>query len=119
MKSLKAAELRKLYLGFFRSKSHAVIPSASLIPENDPTVLFTTAGMHPLIPYLLDVIGYLFVNETVDALTGETTETRMLLTRRDKEIVAGERVGGRLPKFVVDPNVDRMMSEVFPQRVTS
>ncbi len=42
-----------MYLKFFESKGHAVIPSASLIPENDPTVLFTTAGMHPLVPYLL------------------------------------------------------------------
>ena len=42
-----------MYLDFFKSKGHAVIPSASLIPENDPTVLFTTAGMHPLVPYLL------------------------------------------------------------------
>jgi alanyl-tRNA synthetase len=40
-------------LEFFREKGHAIIPSASLIPENDPTVLFTTAGMHPLVPYLL------------------------------------------------------------------
>ena len=53
MKPLKASELRKLYLDFFKSKSHATIPSASLIPENDPTVLFTAAGMHPLVPYLL------------------------------------------------------------------
>ena len=48
-----AADLRKLYLKFFSEKGHAVIPSASVIPENDPTVLFTTAGMHPLVPYLL------------------------------------------------------------------
>ncbi len=53
MKTLTSNELRKLYLEFFKSKGHAVIPSASLIPENDPTVLFTTAGMHPLVPYLL------------------------------------------------------------------
>ncbi len=46
-------EIRKLYLEFFKSKGHTVIPSASLIPENDPSVLFTTAGMHPLVPYLL------------------------------------------------------------------
>ena len=44
--------LRKLYLDFFKAKGHAVIQGASLIPENDPTVLFTTAGMHPLVPYL-------------------------------------------------------------------
>ncbi|MEK6927711.1 MAG: alanine--tRNA ligase [Nanoarchaeota archaeon] len=46
-------ELIKEYIEFFKSKHHKHIPSASLIPENDPTVLFTTAGMHPLVPYLL------------------------------------------------------------------
>ena len=45
--------LREKYINFFKSKGHSHIPSASLIPENDPTVLFTTAGMHPLVPYLL------------------------------------------------------------------
>ncbi|MDE6557928.1 MAG: alanine--tRNA ligase [Clostridia bacterium] len=53
MKTLTSESLRKMYLDFFKSKGHAVIASASLIPENDPTVLFTTAGMHPLVPYLL------------------------------------------------------------------
>ena len=53
MKVLTSAQLRQMYLDFFASKGHAIIPSASLIPENDPTVLFTTAGMHPLVPYLL------------------------------------------------------------------
>jgi len=46
-------ELRARFLQFFREKGHTVVPSASVIPENDPTVLFTTAGMHPLVPYLL------------------------------------------------------------------
>ncbi|MBO5215316.1 MAG: alanine--tRNA ligase [Clostridia bacterium] len=53
MKNITANELRKMWLDFFAEKGHAVISSASLIPENDPTVLFTTAGMHPLVPYLL------------------------------------------------------------------
>ena len=53
MKNLTADELRDAYLKFFESKGHAVIPGASVIPENDPTVLFTTAGMHPLVPYLM------------------------------------------------------------------
>ncbi len=53
MKNLTSETLRNLYLKFFESKGHKIIPSASLIPENDPTVLFTTAGMHPLVPYLL------------------------------------------------------------------
>ncbi len=50
---MTAHELRTKYLEFFKSKGHTVIPSASLIPQNDASVLFTTAGMHPLVPYLL------------------------------------------------------------------
>jgi alanyl-tRNA synthetase len=50
---MTAKELRKLYIEFFKEKGHREIASASLLPENDPSVLFTTAGMHPLIPYLL------------------------------------------------------------------
>ncbi len=50
---MTANELRQKYLDFFKSKEHAIISSASLVPENDPTVLFTTAGMHPLVPFLL------------------------------------------------------------------
>jgi len=53
LKELTSFEFRQMYLDFFAAKGHTVIPSASLIPENDPTVLFTTAGMHPLVPYLL------------------------------------------------------------------
>ena len=53
MKKLESNELRKLFLTFFESKDHEIIKSSSLIPENDPTVLFTTAGMHPLVPYLM------------------------------------------------------------------
>ncbi len=46
-------QLRQSFLSFFAERGHAIIPSAPLVPENDPTVLFTTAGMHPLVPYLL------------------------------------------------------------------
>ena len=53
MNITSANELRSLFLKFFESKGHKIIPSASVIPENDPTVLFTTAGMHPLVPYLM------------------------------------------------------------------
>ena len=53
MKNLTTKELRELYLRFFAERGHAVISSASLVPENDPTALFTMAGMHPLVPYLL------------------------------------------------------------------
>ena len=50
---MKAIELRNKYLDFFKRHGHKVIPSAPLIPENDPSVLFNTAGMQPLVPYLL------------------------------------------------------------------
>ncbi|PIU78927.1 MAG: alanine--tRNA ligase [Candidatus Moranbacteria bacterium CG06_land_8_20_14_3_00_43_56] len=50
---MTAKELRQKYLDFFKEKGHAIIPSAPLVPENDPTVLFTTAGMHPLVPFLM------------------------------------------------------------------
>jgi alanyl-tRNA synthetase len=50
---MRAEELRKKYLSFFEGKGHKVVSGSSLIPENDPTVLFTTAGMHPLVPYLM------------------------------------------------------------------
>ncbi|MDR1031103.1 MAG: alanine--tRNA ligase [Treponema sp.] len=51
--STSANELRSKYIAFFKSKEHAQIQGKSLLPDNDPTVLFTTAGMHPLVPYLL------------------------------------------------------------------
>jgi alanyl-tRNA synthetase len=50
---MTAQELRTKWQEFFKSKGHTIIPSASLVPENDPTVLFTMAGMHPLVPYLM------------------------------------------------------------------
>ena len=50
---MTANELRSKYIDFFKSKNHVEISGQSLIPENDPSVLFTTAGMHPLVPYLL------------------------------------------------------------------
>ena len=53
MKTYHSADLRAMFLKFFQDHGQAVISSASVIPENDPTVLFTTAGMHPLVPYLM------------------------------------------------------------------
>jgi alanyl-tRNA synthetase len=52
-KRMKAQELRRLYVNYFVNRGHKELASASLLPENDPSVLFTTAGMHPLVPYLL------------------------------------------------------------------
>ncbi|NCB48180.1 MAG: alanine--tRNA ligase [Clostridia bacterium] len=53
MKKLTAKQLREMWIEFYKEKGHALISSYSLVPENDPSVLFTTAGMHPLVPYLL------------------------------------------------------------------
>ncbi|MDE1874489.1 MAG: alanine--tRNA ligase [Patescibacteria group bacterium] len=50
---MTSAEVRRRFLAFFAARGHAIIPSASLVPENDPSVLFNTAGMQPLVPYLL------------------------------------------------------------------
>ena len=50
---MNALEIRNKFLNYFKNHGHSIIPSAPLIPENDPSVLFTTAGMHPLVPYLL------------------------------------------------------------------
>jgi alanyl-tRNA synthetase len=50
---MQTNDLRQKYLEFFKAKQHAIVPSAPLVPENDPSVLFNTAGMQPLVPYLL------------------------------------------------------------------
>ena len=50
---LSSSDIRSRFLEFFKKRGHAVLPSASLVPENDPSVLFNTAGMQPLVPYLM------------------------------------------------------------------
>lgn len=50
---MQSREIRTRFLNFFKARGHAIVPSAPLVPEHDPSVLFTTAGMHPLVPYLL------------------------------------------------------------------
>jgi len=73
----KRQDLIKAYIDFFKTKGHKEIPSASLIPENDPTVLFTTAGMHPLVPYLTGQshpLGKRIVNSQKCIRTGDIDE---------------------------------------------
>jgi alanyl-tRNA synthetase len=70
-------ELRRLYISFFISRNHREIGSSSLIPDNDPSVLFTTAGMHPLVPYLLGekhALGKRLVNFQKCLRTGDIDE---------------------------------------------
>lgn len=71
---MKSEEIRKRFLTFFEKRGHAVIPSASLVPENDASVLFTTAGMQPLVPYLLGEVhplGKRLVNAQKCVRTGD------------------------------------------------
>jgi alanyl-tRNA synthetase len=72
-----AQRVRETFLRFFQERGHVVIPSASLIPENDPSVLFTTAGMHPLVPYLMGQqhpVGKRLVNVQKCIRTGDIDE---------------------------------------------
>lgn len=74
---MTARELRQKYIDFFVSKGHKVIKSSSLVPENDPTVLFTTAGMHPLVPFLMGErhpLGMRLVNYQKCVRTGDIDE---------------------------------------------
>jgi hypothetical protein len=67
-----------------------------------------------VLPYLLDVTGYLYIDPVTDPLSGEVTETRKLLTRATSDFEAGERVGGRIPRIVENPRLDQMLTLVFP-----
>jgi alanyl-tRNA synthetase len=74
---MTADELRTKYIDFFKSKGHAQIQGKSLIPDNDPTALFTSAGMHPLVPYLLGedhAAGKLLVDYQKCVRTGDIDE---------------------------------------------
>ena len=71
-----------------------------------------------VLPYLLDVVGYLFVDQDVNELTGETHEVRRLLTRRTTEYEAGERVQGRLPALITNPDIAVMRETVFPKEAS-
>ncbi len=74
---MKASEIREKYMEFFEAEGHRRIGSASLVPENDPTVLFTTAGMHPLVPFLLGEahpLGQRLVNCQKCVRTGDIDE---------------------------------------------
>ncbi len=74
---MKARDLKKKYFEFFKEKGHKLISSASLIPEHDPTVLFTTAGMHPLVPYIMGephTSGKRLVNAQKCIRTGDIDE---------------------------------------------
>ena len=69
--------------------------------------------LQTVLPYLLDVTGYLWAEQTTDEISGEITESRRLLTRRTSTFEGGERVGGRIPPVVESPDVTDLINMVF------
>ena len=76
---MESSAVRERFLKFFEKRGHKIIPSASLIPENDPSVLFTTAGMHPLVPYLLLTVHSLILPILVAVLPNLLLDCRDFL----------------------------------------
>src|SRR3990167_5539590 len=98
-------ELIKKYLKFFESKGHKIIPSASLVPENDPTVLFTTAGMHPLVPYLLGMkhpLGKKIVNVQKCIRTTDIDEVGDSTHHTFFEMLGNWSLGGYFKKEAIE-----------------
>lgn len=69
--------------------------------------------LQTLLPYLMDVTGYLWAEQITDEITGEQREVRKFLTRRTDSYEAGERVGGRIPRVIEDPNIAQMIEQIF------
>lgn len=69
--------------------------------------------LQAVLPYLMDAVGYLYLDTETDPLTGTTTDVRRLLTRATSEFEAGERVGGAWPSIITNPNISTMISDIF------
>jgi alanyl-tRNA synthetase len=110
---MEAKELRRKYLAFFVGKKHAVIKSAPLIPENDPTVLFTTAGMHPLVPYLLGTthpLGKRLVNYQKCIRTGDIDEVGDEVHLTFFEMLGNWSLGDYFKKEAIDYSFEFLTS---------
>jgi alanyl-tRNA synthetase len=102
---MTAKELRRKYIDFFKSKKHAEIKSAPLIPENDPTVLFTTAGMHPLVPYLMGEkhpLGKRLVNYQKCIRTGDIEEVGDMVHLTFFEMLGNWSLGDYFKKEAIE-----------------
>ena len=108
-------ELIKKYLKFFESKGHKIIPSASLIPERDPTVLFTTAGMHPLVPYLLGLkhpLGKRLVNVQKIIRTGDIEEVGDTFHHTFFEMLGNWGIGDYWKKEAIEYSFEFLTKEL-------
>jgi len=102
-------QLIKKYIDFFKSKNHKEIPNSSLIPENDPTVLFTTAGMHPLVPYLLGqkhAQGKRLVNVQRCIRTGDIEEVGDAFHHTFFEMLGNWSLGDYWKKEVIEYSIE-------------
>ena len=111
---MTAKELRNKYIEFFKSKGHAAIKSAPLIPENDPTVLFTTAGMHPLVPYLLGEkhpLGQRLVNYQKCIRTGDIEEVGDMVHLTFFEMLGNWSLGDYFKKEAIEFSYEFLTSE--------
>lgn len=69
--------------------------------------------LQAVLPYLMDTVGYLYLDTETDPLSGEVTEVRRLLTRATSDFEAGERVGGAWPSIIDNPNINTMINDIF------
>src|ERR1035437_2180723 len=107
-------QIRKKFLDFFEKRGHKVIPSSSLIPENDPSVLFTTAGMHPLVPYLLGEphpLGKRLVDVQKCIRTGDIDEVGDYCHHTFFEMLGNWSLGDYFKKEVIGWSYEFMTSQ--------
>ena len=108
-------ELIKKYLEFFESKGHKIIPSASLIPENDPTTLFISAGMQPLVPYLLGQphpLGKRLVNVQKIIRTGDIEEVGDSTHHTFFEMLGNWSLGDYWKKEAIEMSLEFLTKEL-------
>ncbi len=111
---MTSEEIRAKFLKFFEEKGHKVIPSASLVPENDPSVLFTTAGMHPLVPYLLGEkhpSGNRLVNVQKCIRTGDIDEVGDYCHHTFFEMLGNWSLGDYFKKEVIEWSLEFLTSD--------
>ncbi|MFH0930051.1 MAG: alanine--tRNA ligase, partial [Candidatus Moraniibacteriota bacterium] len=111
---MTARELRQKYLDFFKEKGHSIIPSAPLVPENDPTVLFTTAGMHPLVPFLMGEkhpLGKRLVNVQKCVRTGDIDDVGDNRHLTFFEMLGNWSLGDYFKKEAIEWSFEFMTSE--------
>jgi hypothetical protein len=90
-----------------------VVMTAMTRQLNDKFRPWCQGQLQSILPYLVDSLVYIYVDQEIDELTGERTEVRRLLTRATPEFEAGERVGGAWPVVITDPNLSTMISDIF------